>query len=101
MCNAAIVRLAYDAHQQAKTEMSIESHTEMISAGNEAEIFAILIEAASDLQQYSLNILARPPTRPQAALHCFPKSSLFILFSSIILRATGGRGSCCQSSVQQ
>ena len=97
MCNAAIVRLAYDAHQQAKTEMSIESHTEMISA----EISAILIEAASDLQQYSLNILARPPARPQAALHCFPKSSLFILFSSIILRATGGRGSCCQSSVQQ
>jgi len=97
MCNAAIVRLAYAAHQQAKTEMSIESHTEMISA----EISAILIEAASDLQQYSLNILARPPARPQAALHCFPKSSLFILFSSIILRATGGRGSCCQSSVQQ
>ena len=58
MCNAAIVRLAYDAHQQAKTEMSIESHTEMISAGNEAEIFAILIEAASDLQQYSLITLA-------------------------------------------
>ena len=54
MCNAAIVRLAYAAHQQAKTEMSIESHTEMISA----EISAILIEAASDLQQYSLNILA-------------------------------------------
>ena len=97
MCNAAIVRLAYAAHQQAKTEMSIESHTEMISA----EISAILIEAASDLQQYSLNILARPPARPQAAPHCFPKSSLFILFSSIILRATGGRGSCCQSSVQQ
>ena len=58
MCNMAIVRLAYAAHQQAKTEMSIESHTEMISAGNEAEIAAILIEAASDLQQYSLNILA-------------------------------------------
>ena len=69
----------------------------MISAGNEAEIAAILIKAASDLQQYSLNI----PARPQAAPHCFPKSSLFILFSSIILRATGGRGSCCQSSVQQ
>ena len=101
MWNMAIVRLAYAAHQQAKTEMSIEPPTEMISAGNEAEIAAILIEAASDLQQYSLNILARPPARPQAALHCFPKSSLFILFSSIILRATGGRGSCCQSSVQQ
>ena len=43
MCNAAIVRLAYAAHQQAKTEMSIESHTEMISAGNQAEISAILI----------------------------------------------------------
>jgi len=58
MCNMAIVRLAYAAHQQAKTEMSIESPTEMISAGNEAETAAILIEAASDLQQYSLNILA-------------------------------------------
>lgn len=54
----ASVRLAYAAHQLAKTEMSIESPTEMISAGNEAEIAAILIEAASDLQQYSLNILA-------------------------------------------
>ena len=101
MCNMAIVRGAYADHQQAKTEMSIESPTEMISAGNEAEIAAILIEAASDLLQYSLNILARPPARPQAAPHCFPKSSLFILFSSIILRATGGRGSCCQSSVQE
>ena len=58
MWNMAIVRLAYAAHQQAKTEMSIESHTEMISAGNEAEIAAVLIEAADDLQQYSLNILA-------------------------------------------
>ena len=101
MWNMAIVRGAYAAHQQVKTEMSIESPTEMISAGNEAEISTILIEAASDHQQYSLNILARPPARPQAAPHCFPKSSLFILFSSIILRATGGRGSCCQSSVQQ
>jgi len=52
------VRLAYAAHQQAKTEMSIEFLTEMISAGNEAEIAAILIEGASDLQQYSLNTLA-------------------------------------------
>ena len=58
MCNMAIVRLAYADHQQAKTEMSIESPTEMISAGNEAEIAAVLIEAADDLQQYSLNILA-------------------------------------------
>ena len=58
MCNMAILRLAYAAHQQPKTEMSIESHTEMISDGNEAEIAAILIEAASDLQQYFLNILA-------------------------------------------
>ena len=58
MWNMAVVRLAYAAHQQAKTEMSIESHTEMISAGNEAEIAAVLIEAADDLQQYSLNILA-------------------------------------------
>jgi len=30
----------------------------MISAGNEAEIASILIEAANDLQQYSLDILA-------------------------------------------
>ena len=58
MWSMAVVRLAYAAHQQAKTEMSIDFLTEMISAGNEAEIDAILIEAASDLQQYSLNILA-------------------------------------------
>ena len=58
MWSMAVVRLAYAAHQQAKTEMSIEFLTEMISAGNEAEIAAILIEATSDLQQYSLNILA-------------------------------------------
>ena len=58
MWSMAVVRLAYAAHQQAKTEMSIEFLTEMISAGNEAEIAAILIEAASDLQQYPLNILA-------------------------------------------
>ena len=58
MWSMAVVRLAYAAHQQAKTEMSIEFLTEMISAGNEAEIAAILIEGASDLQQYSLNILA-------------------------------------------
>ena len=58
MWSMAVARFAYAAHQQAKTEMSIESHTEMISAGNEAEIAAILIEAASDLQQYFLNILA-------------------------------------------
>lgn len=58
MCNMAVVRLAYAAHQEAKTEMSIEFLTEMISAGNQAEIAAILIEAASDLQQYSLNTLA-------------------------------------------
>ena len=54
----ASVRLAYAAHQLVKTEMSIESPTEMISAGNEAEIATVLIEAADDLQQYSLNILA-------------------------------------------
>ena len=58
MWSMAAVRLAYAAHQQAKTEMSIEFLTEMISAGNEAEIAAILIEGASDLQQYSLNTLA-------------------------------------------
>ena len=50
MCNMAIVRLAYADHQQAKTEMSIESPTEMISAGNQAEIAASLIKAASDLK---------------------------------------------------
>jgi hypothetical protein len=43
MWNMAIVRLAYAAHQQVKTEMPIESPTEMISAGNEAEIAPILI----------------------------------------------------------
>jgi hypothetical protein len=58
MWDMASVRLAYAAHQLVKTEMSIESPTEMISAGNEAEIAAVLIEAANDLQQYSLNILA-------------------------------------------
>ena len=58
MWDMASVRLAYAAHQLVKTEMSIESPTEMISAGNEAEIAAVLIEAADDLQQYSLNILA-------------------------------------------
>jgi len=58
MWNMPSERFAYAAHQLAKTEMSIESPTEMISAGNEAEIAAILIEAANDLQQYSLNILA-------------------------------------------
>ena len=46
----ASVRLAYAAHQLGKTEM--------ISAGNEAEIAAIPIEVANDLQQYSLNVLA-------------------------------------------
>ncbi len=58
MWDMASVRLAYAAHQLVKTEMSIESPTEMISAGNEAEIAAVLIEAANDLQQYALNILA-------------------------------------------
>ena len=58
MWDMASERLAYAADQLAKTEMSIESPTEMISAENEAEIAAVLIEAADDLQQYSLNILA-------------------------------------------
>ena len=58
MWHMATERLAYAAHQLAKTEMSIESPTEIISAGNEAEIATVLIEAADDLQQYSLNILA-------------------------------------------
>lgn len=58
MWNMASVRLAYAAHQLGKTEMPIELPTDMITAGSEAEIAAVLIEAADDLQQYSLNILA-------------------------------------------
>ncbi len=58
MWDMASVRLAYAAHQLAKTEISIEAPPERISPGNEAEIAAVLIEAADDLQQYSLNILA-------------------------------------------
>ena len=54
----ADMRLARAAHQLAKAEMTIEPPTEMITAGNEAEIAAFLIEAANDLQQYALNILA-------------------------------------------
>ena len=45
MWDMASVRLAYAAHQLAKTEISIESPTEMISAGNEAEIAAVLIRS--------------------------------------------------------
>ena len=44
MWDVASVRLAYAAHQLVKTEMSIESPTEMISAGNEAEIATVLID---------------------------------------------------------
>jgi hypothetical protein len=58
MWDMASVRLAYAAHQLAKTEMSIELPTDMITAASEAEIAAVLIESADDLQQYSLNILA-------------------------------------------
>lgn len=38
MCNMAVVRLAYAAHQQAKTEISIEFLTEMISAGTKPRL---------------------------------------------------------------
>ena len=58
MWDIANERLAYTAHQLAKSEMSTYLPTEVISAENEAEIAAILVEASSDLQQYSLNILA-------------------------------------------
>ena len=40
------------------TEISIEPHIVTISTGNEPETAAVLIEAADDIQQYSLNILA-------------------------------------------
>ena len=58
MCNMAILRLAYAAHQLAKAESSIEPPVDVITAVSESEIAAVLTEAADDLQQYSLNILA-------------------------------------------
>ena len=58
MWDMASERLAYAAHQLAKAEPSIAPPVDMITAGNEADIAAIMIEAADDLQQYSLNILA-------------------------------------------
>ena len=44
--------------QLAKAEMTIEPPTDIITAGHESEIAVVLIQAANDLQQYSLNILA-------------------------------------------
>jgi len=61
MWDMASVRLAYAAHQLAKAESSIEPPVDVITAVSESEIAAVLIEAADGLQQYSLNILARPP----------------------------------------
>jgi len=58
MWDMASERLAYAAYQLAAAKPPVEPPTDMITAGNEAEIAAILIEAADDLQQYSLNILA-------------------------------------------
>jgi len=58
MWDAATTRLAETANQLAKAEPAIESPVDALIAGNESEIAALLIQAASDLQQYSLNILA-------------------------------------------
>jgi len=58
MWDAATTRLAEAAHQLAQAEPVIESPVAALTAGNESEIAALLIQAASDLQQYSLNILA-------------------------------------------
>ena len=58
MWDAATTRLAEAAHQLAKAEPVIESPVDMLTAGNESEIATLLIQAASDLEQYSLNILA-------------------------------------------
>ncbi|MDP7049841.1 MAG: hypothetical protein QF721_10340 [Verrucomicrobiota bacterium] len=57
MWDAATTRLADAAHQLAKTEMGIEPPVDMMAASSESEIAANLVQAASDLQQYSLNIL--------------------------------------------
>tara|TARA_B100000749_G_scaffold260601_1_gene232200 strand:+ start:270 stop:482 length:213 start_codon:yes stop_codon:yes gene_type:complete len=58
MWDMADMRLAHAAHQLAKAEMTIEPSTDIITAGHESEIAVVLIQAANDLQQYSLNILA-------------------------------------------
>ncbi len=58
MWDMASTRLAYAAHQLAKSEMSIDPPANIINATNESEIAAVLTQAAANLQQYSLNILA-------------------------------------------
>ena len=58
MRDVASVRLAHAAHQLAKTEISTDPHTALITVSNESGIAAVLTETASDLHQYSLNILA-------------------------------------------
>ena len=58
MWDAATTGLAEAAHQLAKAEPVIESPVDVLTAGNESEIGTLLIQAASDLEQYSLNILA-------------------------------------------
>ena len=54
----ADMRLAHAAHQLAKAEMSIDPPADIITATNESEIATVLTQAAANLQQYSLNILA-------------------------------------------
>ena len=58
MWDMASTRLAYAAHQLAKAEMSIDPPADIITAPNESEIATVLTQAAANLQQYSLNILA-------------------------------------------
>ena len=58
MWDMASTRLAYAAHQLAKSEMSIDPPANIITATNESEIATVLTQAAANLQQYSLNILA-------------------------------------------
>ena len=58
MWDMASERLAYAAHQLAKAKSPIEPPVDVITAVSESEIAAVLTEAADDLQQYSLNILA-------------------------------------------
>ena len=58
MWDMASTRLAYAAHQLAKAEMSIDHPTDIITATNESEIAAVLTQAAANIQQHSLNILA-------------------------------------------
>ena len=51
-------QLGKAAHQLAKAEMSIDPPVDIITATNESEIATVLTQAAANLQQYSLNILA-------------------------------------------